>query len=253
MKWNPELYKTKHAFVFDYGESLIELLKPQEQERILDLGCGTGELTHKISQTCPHVVGIDKSPEMIEKAQHEFPGIHFEVGDAANFNFKEKFDAIFSNATLHWVNQYQAAAQCMYDNLVEGGRIVVEFGGKGNVQSIVNLLKSKLADSGYTEQAQLNPWYFPSIGAYSSELERVGFRVSYAVHYDRPTQLADNDNGIIDWIKMFGRVFFKGVDQHDIEAISATVQDELETELFQNGHWYADYKRIRIVAYKEGL
>ena len=251
MKWNPELYKSKHAFVFDYGASLIKLLNPQKEEKILDLGCGTGELTYQISQICPNVIGIDKSAEMINKATAEFKGIQFEVADAANFRFDNKFNAIFSNATLHWVQEYQAAVQCMFDNLVIGGRIVIEFGGKGNVESIVNLLREKLAARGYKEAAQMNPWYFPSIGEYCTELERVGFRVTFATHFDRPTKLADNKNGIIDWVKMFGKVFFTNVKETDIEDISKEVQEELRTQLFKENNWFADYKRIRIVAYKE--
>jgi len=250
VKWNPELYKTKHAFVFDYGASLIELLNPQKEENILDLGCGTGELTHQISQISPNVIGMDKSVEMVNKATEEFEGIKFKVADASNFQFENKFNAIFSNATLHWVSNYQAAVKCMYENLLDGGRIVIEFGGKGNVESIVNLLQKKLFDKGYKDAAQINPWYFPSIGEYCTVLESVGFRVTFAQHYDRPTKLADNKNGIIDWIKMFGKNFFANVNELHIEEITKEVQEELRGKLFKENNWYADYKRIRIVAYK---
>jgi len=251
MKWNPELYKNKHAFVFDYGASLIELLNPQKDEWVLDLGCGTGELTYQISKICPNVLGIDKSAAMIEKATTDFDGVRFEVGDASNFQYVQKFNAIFSNATLHWVNQYQAAAKCMYDNLVVGGRIVIEFGGKGNVESIVDALRRHLSKRGYHKQAQLTPWYFPSIAEYSTVLETVGFRVTFAQHYDRPTKLADNKNGIVDWIKMFGKVFFVDVNKNDIEEISTEVQKELKSKLYRDNNWFADYKRIRIQAFKE--
>ncbi len=251
MKWNPELYKNKHAFVFDYGESLIELLNPQKEERILDLGCGTGELTAKIGQSCPNIIGMDKSVEMIHQAKLDFKGVHYKVGDASDFYFEEKFNAIFSNATLHWVKNYQAAIKCMYNNLLEGGRIVIEFGGKGNVESIVNSLKNNLAKRGFNKQANLTPWYFPSIGAYSTALENNGFHVTLANHYNRPTKLADNENGIVDWIKMFGKAFFVDVPNDLIEEISNEVQKELKPILFKEDNWFADYKRIRVVAYKE--
>jgi len=233
MKWNPELYKTKHAFVFDLGESLIQLLNPQNGERVLDLGCGTGELTQQISKVTEDIIGVDKSSEMIERAALEYPNINFQVGDASNFQFEKKFDAIFSNATLHWVLQYREAAKCMFDNLVAGGRIVIEFGGRG-----------------YTQEAEIEPWYFPSIGEYCSELEAVGFRVTRAEHYDRPTKLKDSESGIVDWIKMFGKVFFAKVSNKDVEEISQEVQDELKDKMFIDNNWYADYKRIRIVAFK---
>lgn len=251
MKWNSDLYKSKHAFVFNYGESLIEFLSPKEGERILDLGCGTGELTNEINKIAANVVGMDKSMEMIEKAKREFHELEFVVGDAADFQFSEKFDAIFSNATLHWVKNYQAAIKGMYDNLLPVGRIVIEFGGKGNVELIISSLKVALKKRGYLKEAAMNPWYFPSIGEYATELEKIGFRVTYAEHYNRPTKLADKESGIIDWITMFGSVFFDKVSKNDIEEISKEVQLSLESTLFNDNNWYADYKRIRIMAKKE--
>lgn len=252
MKWNSDLYTAKHAFVFNYGESLIELLAPKKEERILDLGCGTGELTHQISLICKDVVGMDKSAEMIEKAKREFPEVEFLVENAADFKFPEKFNAIFSNATLHWVTDYQSAVKCMYDNLLPAGRIVIEFGGKGNVQSIVNKLKEALEKRDYKKEAKMNPWYFPSIGEYSTELEKVGFKVSYAEHYDRPTKLADKETGIKDWIMMFGKVFFAEVTKEDIAEIAQEVQTDLQSKLFYDDNWFADYKRIRVIAEKLG-
>lgn len=106
-KWKPELYNEKHSFVYHYGESLIKLLDPKENQRILDLGCGSGQLTFKISELTKETVGIDKSPEMIADAKLKFPNIDFQVVDASNFIFDEKFDSIFSNATIHWVKNYK--------------------------------------------------------------------------------------------------------------------------------------------------
>lgn len=248
--WNPRLYNDKHAFVYNYGEAVIELLQPKSYERILDLGCGSGQLTSKLHELAQEVIGIDKSPEMIADAKSKFPTIPFKVGDAANFRFSKKFDAIFSNATLHWVTAHHAAIQCMFSNLKPGGRIAVEFGGKGNVQHIVNELKRALMWRGYIRQARLQAWYFPSVGEYASELESVGFRVTAAFHFDRPTELADEATGIKDWLTMFGKYFFQGVSQRDIEAIKQEVQDNLKPTLFKNGKWYADYKRIRVLAVK---
>ena len=102
-KWNPKFYNDKHSFVYNYGESLIALLDPKPDERILDLGCGAGQLTFRIGKKAGEVIGIDKSAEMIEDAKINFPTIHFETADASNSNFEDKFDAIFSNATLHWI------------------------------------------------------------------------------------------------------------------------------------------------------
>ena len=249
-KWNPKLYNDKHSFVYNYGEDLIELLDPKKEERILDLGCGSGQLTFKISELAKEVIGIDKSPEMIADAKSKFEKIEFQVADASSFIFNKKFDAIFSNATLHWVKNYKGAIKCMFESLNDKGKIVLEFGGKGNVQTIVNQLRNSLEKRGYLEQSKLQLWYFPSIAEYTTELESAGFRVLMAQHFDRPTELADENSGIKDWISMFGDRFFKNVTARHIEEIKNEVQEMVRSECLINGKWFADYKRIRIIAIK---
>ncbi|WP_273567001.1 class I SAM-dependent methyltransferase [Maribacter halichondriae] len=249
-KWDSALYNDKHSFVYDYGVALFDLLNPKSHERILDLGCGSGELTNKINEMASSVVGIDNSPEMIEKAKFSFPLCEFQVADAGDFEFYEPFDAIFSNAALHWVVDHKAAIGCMYKSLRSGGRMVVEFGGKDNVRTITDQLRKSLLIRGYGEQAKLQLWYFPSIGKYTSELEAAGFKVSFSELYDRPTELADKNTGIMDWLTMFAAPFFKDVDDSDVHDILIEVQESLRSDLFRNGKWFADYKRIRIVAHR---
>ena len=249
-KWKPELYNEKHSFVYQYGESLIKLLDPKENQRILDLGCGSGQLTSKISEFAKEVIGVDKSAEMIADAKSKFSDIEFHVMDASNFRFNEKFDSIFSNATLHWVKNHKGAIKCMYENLNSNGKIVLEFGGKGNVQTIVNELRNSLKIRGYGDQSNIDLWYFPSIGEYSTELETAGFRVLFAEHYDRPTELADENSGIKDWISMFAESFFLRVRENHIEEIKNEVQEKVKYKCLIGGKWFADYKRIRIVAIK---
>ncbi|WP_124981270.1 class I SAM-dependent methyltransferase [Nonlabens xiamenensis] len=249
-KWKPELYNEKHSFVYQYGEGLIKLLDPKENQRILDLGCGSGQLTSKINKFAKKTIGIDKSAEMIMDAKSKFPNIEFQVADASNFRFNEKFDSIFSNATLHWVKDFKGAIKCMYENLNSNGKIVLEFGGKGNVQTIVNELRSSLKMRGYGKQSELDLWYFPTIGEYSTELESAGFRVLFAEHYDRPTKLADENSGIKDWISMFAESFFIGVTENHKEEIKDEVQEKTKDKCLIDGKWFADYKRIRVVAIK---
>lgn len=249
-KWKPKLYNEKHSFVYQYGEDLIKLLDPKATQRILDLGCGSGQLTSKISELAKETIGIDKSAEMIMDAKSKFPNIEFQVADAGNFRFSKKFDSIFSNATLHWVKNFKSAIACMYENLNPNGKVVLEFGGKGNVQIIVNELRNSLKMRGYNSQSNLDLWYFPSIGEYSTELESAGFRVLLAEHYDRPTELADENSGIKDWLSMFAESFFIGVSENHIEEIKNEVQEKIKDKCFINGKWFADYKRIRIVAIK---
>lgn len=249
-KWDSRLYTEKHSFVFNYGASLVELLDPKNKERILDLGCGSGELTNAIQELSRDVIGMDRSPEMIEKAKAQFPWCKFQLGDATDFHFERPFNAIFSNAALHWVVPYKKAISCMYANLAKEGRIVVEFGGKNNVRAITDQLRRSLFKRGYVEQSKLQLWYFPSIAEYTSELEAQGFDVTFAQLLDRPTELADTETGVKDWLTMFGMPFFDGVEANRMEEIKSEVQESLRPELFKEGKWFADYKRIRVIAYK---
>ena len=191
MKWNAELYDDKHAFVFQYGESVLELLDIKPGERVLDLGCGTGHLTNEIKNNGAEVIGIDASADMIAKAVKTYPGIDFRVADASDFHFDEPFDAVFSNAVLHWVHKADDAIRCVYDSLKGGGRFVAEMGGKGNNAHILATTQHVLEKHGYLHLAKKKPWYFPSMGDYTTKLENVGFRVTSAIHFDRPTLLQD--------------------------------------------------------------
>lgn len=248
--WDAQLYDQKHAFVAEYGKGLIEWLAPKPGERILDLGCGTGHLAHEIAQAGCEVVGLDASTDMVEQARTTFPELHFEVGDATDFSFGRPFDAIFSNATLHWVLDYQAAIACMHRHLKPGGRLVLEMGGAGNIERIIRQLRIELQNRGYSAQSELQLWFFPGIGTYTSALEAAGFQVKMAQHYDRPTQLQSSTHGVEDWLNMFAGAFFKGVPGEAAAEIRHQVQATVRPHLFRDGHWYADYKRLRVMALK---
>lgn len=249
-EWNAELYDDKHAFVFKYGEDVVDTLKPLSGERILDLGCGTGYLASVIAAAGANVVGIDNSAEMVIKAKSAYPELEFKVMSASDFHFDDPFDAIFSNATLHWVLDKEQAIDCMYTNLKRSGRLVLEMGGKGNVQDIVGALETSLVKHGFAENINFNPWFFPSIAEYTSLLEKRGFRVTYASHYNRPTELKD-DTGIKDWIKMFGGSFLQNMDDETVDRILDEVVDALSPTNYRNEKWFADYRRLRITAVKE--
>ncbi|MEP7229036.1 MAG: methyltransferase domain-containing protein [Ginsengibacter sp.] len=248
--WNAGLYDDKHSFVSKYGEDLVNVLNPLPGEKILDVGCGTGYLANVILQKGTQVTGIDSSPEMIAKAKREYPGIDFKLISATDFHLDILFDAVFSNAALHWVLDKNSAIECMYDCLKPGGRFAMEMGGKGNVKYITDAVKQVLLKHGFKKEAGINLWYFPSLGEYTSLLEVKGFRVTSAYHYDRDTKLDDNANGIKDWLRMFGAGFFNTIDPGIVNDILDEVQDILKLVLFRNGSWYADYKRLRITAIK---
>jgi trans-aconitate methyltransferase len=248
--WNPALYDEKHSFVFKYGEDLVDLLQPKKGERILDLGCGTGFLTQAIATAGAEVIGIDHSAEMVGKAQLEYPHLDFRLLSCTDFHFERQFDAVFSNAVLHWVLEKEKAIDCMYRNLKRHGRVVLEFGGKGNVEQIAGALRTILRRHGWTKNAAISLWYFPSISEYTGLLEQRGFEVTYAALFQRETKLNDPVNGIKDWIKMFGTAFLQGITTVAAEQILDEVQERLHPVLFKNGSWWADYKRIRIIAIK---
>ena len=138
----------------------------------------------------------------------------------------------------------------MRKNLKIGGRLVVEFGGKGNVQIIIDQIKISLSARGFVKNANIENWYFPSISEYSSLLEKNGFEVEFAHLYDRLTELADNENGIRDWIEMFGSSFFADIPEEDKNDILEEVQNNVREKCFIDGKWIADYKRIRVLARK---
>nr|WP_309098730.1 methyltransferase domain-containing protein [Fredinandcohnia onubensis] len=247
--WDADLYDSKHSFVSKYGNSLVELLSPKQGEKILDLGCGTGDLTHTLYKNGVDILGVDKSENMIEHAIQKYPHIPFKVQDVINLEFNNEFDAVFSNATLHWVKPASEALHGIYRSLKNGGRFIAEFGGKGNVQTITDEIIHQIVKAGFDYKETQFPWYYPSIAEYTNLMEAVGFRVIFAQHYDRPT-LLDGENGLINWINMFGSQLFDGIPISSKREIISNVEKNLKEILYSNKSWTADYKRIRVVGLK---
>ena len=247
--WNAALYDQKHAFVFEYGKGLLALLDPQAGEKILDLGCGTGHLAREIAEAGAQVVGIDSSPQMVEQARKAYPDIEFLVADARDFSFPYQFDAVFSNATLHWIPEAEQVVARISAALRPGARFVAEFGGKGNVASIVDALQEATAEvAGITVKAG---WYYPSIGEYAPLLEKYGLAVRNATLFDRPTKLEEGEKGLRNWITMFCQDLLRPVPADVRPQVIERVEAMLRPKLFRDGNWFADYRRLRVVAYKE--
>jgi trans-aconitate methyltransferase len=253
MQWDSSLYQNKHDFVFKYGEGVMELLAPRAGERILDVGCGTGELTARIAASGARVVGLDSSPDMIAAAKARFcnegAAIEFVVADAANFEFAEPFDAIFSNAALHWVKDMESAVICMARALKPGGRFVVEMGGHGNIAKLTAAIDAAMFEVAgvHAEHGR----YYPAVGEYSVLLEKHGVEVSSAWLFNRPTPLADGELGLRNWIDQFEQAVLKNCTQAQREAIVAATEDALRAECFIDGQWVTDYRRLRIVGRKQ--
>jgi trans-aconitate methyltransferase len=246
--WDPELYEAKHNFVWKFGAGVLELLDPKPGERILDLGCGTGQLTAKIAESGARVVGLDSSPEMIGQARQNFPGLSFMLQNAAEMPFEGEFDAVFSNAALHWMTDARRVAESMAAALRQGGRLVAEFGGKGNIAHILNAIHAvvaRFADGAIAPSRT----YFPSIAEYGSILEAAGLELRTAFLFDRSTPL-EGENGMETWIRQFKWYYFESLPRESQKQALAETVEALRPHLWNGSHWSADYRRLRIVAVK---
>ncbi|MDI2128930.1 class I SAM-dependent methyltransferase [Yinghuangia seranimata] len=251
MSWNAKQYDSNFSFVSQYGRGVVELLAPRADERILDLGCGTGDLAVEIAATGAVVHGVDGDPEMIRTAREKHgsaPGApSFEVVDVYELSVAEPFDAVFSNAVLHWLTRPDDAIARVRDALLPGGRFVAEFGAGRNVATLIDGLRQAVAEVVPEAEVAL-PWYFPSTAEHATRLENAGFEVVYTHYFDRPTPLAEGDTAA-DWWRMFGPRTLAAfpVERHD--ALLARVDELLRDRLTDSsGRWSADYTRLRFVA-----
>ena len=249
-EWNPTLYNDQHDFVHKFGEEVVSLLNPQKDEVILDLGCGTGDLTKRISSSCKEVIGLDSSLEMIQVAGKKYPEISFYHIDAKDLDLNVTFDAVFSNAVLHWIIEPELIIQNINRHLKMGGRFVAEFGGKGCVKKIISALTDILDSKRVIYPAIGESLYYPSISEYSKLLEQNGFEVSLAILFDRPTELKGGLAGLRNFILMFFNWLFDNVSEQEKLEYIGIVEKRLKDELLYDSTWIVDYRRIRILALK---
>lgn len=242
--WNPQGYENRHAYVFKFGEDLLGLLAAQPGERILDLGCGTGQLSAAIAEAGARVIGLDLSEEMLSQARANYPAIEFIHGNASNFMLAEPVDAIFSNAALHWVKDAEGVGTSLARALKPGGRFVAELGGHGNIQSVVDALRAVLGSDATI------PWFYPTIGEYASMLERHGMEVRQAWLFDRPTPV-DGEDGMENWLGVFARGAVAGMNPQQARDVFQAVSEKLRDSRYRDGVWTLDYRRLRIVAVKK--
>lgn len=242
--WDPARYAHHAGFVPVNGESLIEWLAPRPGERILDLGCGDGRLTAKLAEAGCEVVAVDSSPEQITAAREA--GLDGRVVDGAALPFDAEFDAVFSNAALHWMKDADAVAAGVFRSLKPGGRFVGEMGGAGNVAAVRDALHADLSARGI-DPVPLDPWYFPSPEEYRGRLEAAGFQVLRVEHFLRPTDLPTDVAG---WLETFAGSFAGALAERDRPGFFAAVQERVRPALSQpDGTWrLSDYTRLRFIA-----
>lgn len=249
-QWNAAEYDAKHAFVYEKAKGLVDLLAPKKGERILDLGCGTGVLTAAIADQGAEVFGIDRSPEMVEQAKSKFPGLQFAVADATQLSFNGEFDAVFSNAVLHWIPEAEKVIEGVARALKPRGRFVAEFGGKGNIKTLVKGFYRAFVALGMKEPEDVSPWFYPGIAEYSALLEKQGLEVREASLFERPTALEDGTRGLENWIRLFRRTYLEKIGEETAVKWIREVERQCRSSLFHDGNWVLDYRRLRIVAFK---
>src|SRR5690242_17620224 len=243
--WDPVTYARNARFVSDLGAPVVELLAPEPGERILDLGCGDGVLTKQLADLGCKVTAIDSSPAQIEAAKKL--GLDAHVMSAEELPFHEQFDAVFSNAVLHWIKRADAMIAAVYRSLRPGGRFVAECGGHGCVHKIRTALVQALERRGLDGESRV-PWYFPTPEDYATRLESAGFRVNSIALIPRPTPLPGD---VTDYLETFALNFFQGFSDEArgdyLQEVRAVLQPQLRDA---NGTWIADYVRLRFAATK---
>jgi SAM-dependent methyltransferase len=242
--WDPHSYVHNAGFVSELGAAVVELLAPQPGERILDLGCGEGTLAQALQAKGCKVIGVDASAPLVAAARAREVEAFVASGEA--LTFEAEFDAVFSNAALHWMRDADAVLRGVYKALVPGGRFVAEMGGYGCVAKIRAALAEVLAKYGIDAGAR-EPWYFPSAEEYAGRLERAGFRVRSIVLFERPTPLP---TGVDGWLATFAQTQLAGLSPAQTTSVLHEVCTLLEPQLQGPSGWFADYTRLRFAADK---
>jgi SAM-dependent methyltransferase len=239
-RWNAKDYANNARFVADLGSPVLELLAPQAGERILDVGCGDGALTRQIAATGARVVGVDSSEELLVAAKEL--GLDARLCDARQLAFEQEFDAVFSNATLHWVPDQGAVVRAVRRALVPGGRFVGEFGGHGCVATVCSTLAALALERG----VQLRfPWTFPTVARFERCLRDNGLVPERVELIPRPTHLP---SGMSAWLDTFAQPLFAQFPATDRAELKQRVLSALSWSLSAGDGWTADYTRLRFVA-----
>jgi trans-aconitate methyltransferase len=243
--WDPDRYARNARFVADLGAPVVELLAPRAGERVLDLGCGDGALTAKLVSLGCEVIGVDASAQQIDAARKL--GLDARVMNGEALDFNSEFDAVFSNAALHWMRDPAKVVVGVHRALKPHGRFVGELGGYGCVAKIKKALVEALNLRGIEGEAAV-PWYFPTVADYSQHLTSGGFEIRYIALIPRPTPLPGDVTG---WLETFAESFTSTLPPAERTSYIAEVREALRPQLCDaEGKWTADYIRLRFAASK---
>ncbi len=247
MEWNSSLYDKKHDFVAEYGKGLLEFIPKNNEQIILDLGCGTGTLTAQLADLCGKVVGVDSSQNMIDKAKKQFNNVEFSVCDALALPFVEEFDVVFSNAVFHWISDHNALLTNIHKALKPQGLLVCEFGACGNIATIENAFIKVYQKLGYSYKPKFN---FPTVEAFEEILANNGFRIDKIYDFDRPTVFKDGQQGLTNFLKQFFASELAVIPEHIQSLLFEEIAESIRGTLWNGKEWVADYRRLRAIAHK---
>ncbi len=242
--WSAQTYDTHARFVSDLAGGVMDWLAPKAGERILDLGCGDGVLTAELVAAGATVVGIDSSADFVSAARAR--GLDARLMDGEALSFGPEFDAVFSNAALHWMTRAERVVEGVWNSLKPQGRFVAEFGGHGNVAAIVTAMRA-VGQARGGDMSLAMPWFFPAPDVYRRMLEARGFEVRRLSHFPRPVVL---QTGIAEWLKLFRNPFFRQFGAKADEALAEAVELLRPALCDADGKWTADYVRLRVEAVK---
>lgn len=233
----------------NYGNGLLQqYISKNPNQRILDIGCGPGNLTKELQPLGSFVLGIDSSEQLINQAQTSYPDVKFQVMDALEINYDKEWDIIFSNAVFHWIENQDLLLDNIYKALKPNGRLICEFGECRNVETLTTAFESCLKEMGYAYHCRFQRY---TVEAYGELLRKHGFEVEKSFDYARPLPLPDGEAGLRNWIKRFFAIELKEIPISKHEEICSKMEEMTREKLWDGEQWIADHHRLRVIAHIE--
>ena len=247
MNWNAQNYHATCGRVTEHGMKLVEVLRDMRCNKILDLGCGTGVLTNEIAGFAGEVVGLDASPAMLEKAAAAYPELQFVLLDACAMRWESAFDAIFSNAVLHFIKEQEVLLERIHRALVQNGAFVAEFGAAGNIRDLLDAVSAacKARGKSYTLR-----FYYPAEEEYRQLLEKHHFSIESLSSYDLDTQLTEGEPGLRNWVKQVFSVEMAWFEDEEREEVLGEIETALRPTHWDGSNWHLPNRRLQVVARK---